>query len=403
MTDHPVATEDPYKSFDHLKTAAMECPEPLLRSMRESCPVGRSEEHGGFWVVTDHACVVEAARNTEAFSSSPELGPGDSFPFTFPFRIPMIESDEPEHREYRSPLNSTFGKANADSMEDEIRAIVTRLIDEFIEEGEADLATQLTTPVPTSVTAGLLDIPLDKRSDFRDWTQELVSAGSDSVGFKSLMQYIEELYSVRKEDPGDDLTSLLFEVELDGEKITREQWVGMVLLLIAAGLDTTSNGGALMFHYIASECPHIREDMIARPETLRSGIEEVLRLTSPVPQHSRGVQSEIDLGGTKLQAGDPVLLHWWAANRDEKVFPEADEYRPDRRPNRHIAFGSGPHRCLGANIARVELRVQLEEVLRRLPDYEVIDEGVERYPSLNRGMSHLPVRFTPGPREGDRA
>lgn len=169
-------------------------------------------------------------------------------------------------------------------------------------------------------------------------------------------------------------------------------------MLILAGMDTTSNGGALMLHYLATH-PDARAEIVAHPGQLEPAVEELLRLTSPVPQHARGVGTDTEFLGQHLKSGDVVLLHWMAANRDPAVFPHPDAFDINRKPNRHYAFGFGAHRCLGANLARVELQVLIQEVLRRLPDYQVVPAEVVRYPGLNRGMSGLGARFTPGSRE----
>ncbi|GAB3523076.1 cytochrome P450 [Phytohabitans suffuscus] len=395
----PAGAEADWASFNHLQVAAMADPGPLIHDLRGVCPVGHSEQHGGFWVLTDYADVRQAARTPESFPSSTRLGPGAGFPYSakFPIPSPMINDDLGRHRDFRMPLQKKFSPAMAESLEPAIRTIVTDLIDGFIERGSADLASELCVPLPALVTGELLDLPLYGRRELREWAQSIVADGPQTNAYTQLRAFVEELYDIRSADPGEDLPSYLLTLEIEGRAITRTEWVGLVVMLILAGLDTTSNGGALILHYLA-EHPQVRGQLAANPESIRGGIEELLRLASPVPQHSRGVAEDCVVGGQQLKKGDVVLLHWMSANRDPAQFPDPDEYVADRSPNPHFAFGFGPHRCLGSFVAKVELRTMVEQVLRRLPDYEVVPDEVVRYTGLNRGMSNLGVRFTPGPR-----
>jgi cytochrome P450 len=398
--DSPVLPEE-WSRFDHLATGALGDLASLMTSLSATCPIGHSDLYGGFEVLTRAADVREAARQPELFRSQPNPGPGPGFPYssTSPIHIPMIGSDPPLHRDFRQPLHKRFSQASAEAMAPHIRAIVTGLIDGFIETGQADFGSQLVIPLPTHVTGELLDLPIDRRLEFQKWSTQIVAGGSGAEGYEELASYVQDLYDLRRANPGDDIPSFVLGFEIEGQPITRIQWVGMVLLLIMAGLDTTTNGGALILHFLGTR-PEIRERLAANPEGLGDAVEELLRWVSPVPQHSRGVAERCELGGHQFEKGDVVLLHWFAANRDPEEFPDPDVFIADRRPNRHYAFGAGAHRCLGSHLAKVELRVLLEEVLRRIPDYQVVDGGVTRYPGFNRGMSELQVTFTPGAREG---
>ncbi|HEX4659005.1 MAG TPA: cytochrome P450 [Streptosporangiaceae bacterium] len=388
-----------WASFDHLAVAAMEDPAPLLGQLRAACPVGRSEQHGGFWVLSRYEDAGAAARQPELFKSAPRPGPGPGFPFsdTYPVDIPMIGSDPPLHRDFREPLHKAFSAASARRMEPVLRQIVTDLMDDFIETGEADLARELSIPFPAMVTSELLGLPQAGRGIFHGWAHEIVATGGDTPAFASLISYIDALYDLRQAEPGEDIPSQMLGWQIAGRAIQKQEWTGTVLLLILAGLDTTANGGALMLHFLGTR-PDIRAGLACDPSAIPAAVEELLRWTTPVPQHSRGVAEDVTVGGTCLRKGDVVLLHWMSANRDPDEFPQPETFVPDRFPNRHYAFGTGPHRCLGAHLARVELRVLLEEVLGRLPDYELVAGGMTRYPSLNRGVSALRVTFPPGPR-----
>lgn len=401
MTNTDDAVSSPPRStwaeFDHLAAAALPDPHTMLRELRESCPVGRSDRHGGFWTVTTHAGVLDAAMRPGELSSA---RPGPGFP-VFAGGPPLISSDPPLHRDFRMPLQKFLTPKRAEALRPAIRDIVTELIDGFIERGSADFAGELCIPLPAMVTSELLDFPAEGRELLPGWTASIVAEGPASPVFGDLTAYVEHLYEVRSVSPGDDITSQALSFTVEGRPITREEWVGLVFLLIIAGLDTTSNGGALMLHYLASH-PDLRAELATEPEHTKSAVEELLRLVSPVPQHSRGATSACTVAGQPVAEGDVVLLHWLAANRDPAEFPDPDSMIIGRSPNRHVAFGYGAHRCLGSHLAKVELQVLVEEVLGRIPDYQVVEQEVVRYPGLNRGMSALGVRFTPGRRIGVR-
>jgi cytochrome P450 len=389
-TMRPAAWAD----FDQITAAAMDDPHTMLHELRTTCPLGHSEKYGGQWAIVSHAGVTAVARDAETFRSG---SPGPGFP-VFATTMPMIGSDPPLHRDFRIPFQARFSPGSAEAMRPHIRSVVTGLINNFVERGSADLAKELCIPLPARIAGELLDLPEESRAELSQWAARIVAEGPESSAYAQLAGFVSDLYDTRLAAPGTDLASMALTCEIAGQPITREDWVLLVLMLILAGMDTTSNGGALMLHYLATH-PDARAEIVARPGQLEPAVEELLRLTSPVPQHARGVGRDTEFLGQHLKSGDVVLLHWMAANRDPAVFPDPDAFDIDRKPNRHYAFGFGAHRCLGANLARVELQVLVQEVLRRLPDYQVVPAEVVRYPGLNRGMSGLGARFTPGSRE----
>lgn len=383
-----------WADFDQITAAAMDDPHTMLHQLRATCPMGHSEKYGGQWAIVSHAGVTAAARDAETFRSG---DPGPGFP-VFATSMPMIGSDPPRHRDFRLPFQARFSPGSAEAMRPHIRSVITGLINNFIERGSADLAKELCIPLPARIAGELLDLPEGNRAELSQWSARIVAEGPESSAYAQLAGFVSDLYDARVAAPGTDLASMALTCEIAGQPITREDWVLLVLMLILAGMDTTSNGGALMLHYLATH-PEARAEIAAHPDQLEPAVEELLRLTSPVPQHARGVGTDTEFLGQHLKSGDVVLLHWMAANRDPAVFPDPDTFDINRKPNRHYAFGFGAHRCLGANLARVELQVLIQEVLRRLPDYEVVPAEVVRYPGLNRGMSGLGARFTPGSRE----
>jgi cytochrome P450 len=210
--------------------------------------------------------------------------------------------------------------------------------------------------------------------------------------------YLNGVYEDRLANPRNDIPSVVLTIEVDGRSISQMEFLCMMNMLFVAGLDTTANAGAHMLEHVARH-PDVRQRLLDGPELIPGAIEEFLRYLTPLPALSRTTTVDVAVGDTTIPAGERVLLHWMAANHDPAEFGEPDEFVIDRAPNRHFAFGAGVHRCLGSNLARLELRVVLEEVLRRLPDYRLADEdGVIRYPGVTRGIGALPVMFTPGAR-----
>lgn len=394
MTDTP---SPDWTDYDHLKMAAMEDPVPYLEALRARCPIGRSDQHGGFYILTKYADCVKGARDMR-LSSALENGPGPGFPFDHNglLRQPMITDDDPRHRDFRMPLQRIFTPKMARGLEGEIRRICDDLIDQFIETGEGDLADQFSIELPAVLISDLLNLPQERRREFQGWAASFV-ATMDMDAARKMTDYTAELYDLRCAAPGSDVPSQMLDFEIDGRPITRDEWRGLVMLVILGGLDTTANAGGYIFNMIGRD-PALRRYLLDDPSRIPGSINEFVRLVSPVPQHSRGVTDDIEIGGHRFRKGDVVQLNWLAANHDPEAFPEPDVFKADRKVSHHVGFGHGPHLCLGRHLAIVELEVMIERVLARLPDYQLVEGGTERFPSLNRGMSHMRVTFTPGPK-----
>jgi hypothetical protein len=210
--------------------------------------------------------------------------------------------------------------------------------------------------------------------------------------------YFYALLEDRRASPRDDVMSLLAQAELDGVQLTDSELMGFCLLFLIASIDTSQKVIGSMLWQLATE-PELRKRLIVDPGSTASIVEEFLRFWAPVCPARRATE-DVEVGGIALREGDQILILTGAANRDERGFPQADQFVPDRTPNRHLAFGSSIHRCLGSHIARIELRVLLDELLRRIPDFE-LQEGAEVEWSKGQvqGVVKVPIRFTPGPRE----
>lgn len=386
-----------WSDYDHLEWAALDDPVTVIKNLRAQCPVGHSDKFGGFYVLTRHADCIAASRDPR-FVNSIEQGPGPGFPFVFhePLRMPMITDDGERHRVIRMQLQALFSPKEAAAMASKIREICNRLIDSFIESGEADLADQFSIELPAILIAELLDIPHDRRREFQGWACDLVASGNPEPLHK-IMAFTEDLYDLARQRNANDIPGKMLGFEIEGRPITRDEWRGLVLLLILGGLDTTANAGGYIFHMIGLN-PEIRQYLLEDRSRIAKSVPEFVRMVSPVPQHSRGISEDVEIGGHQFKKGDVVQLNWMAANYDEDVFPDAEKFDPDRRILHQLGFGYGPHMCLGRHLAVVEIEIMIDTILERIPDYQVVENGTQRFPSLNRGMSHMRVRFMPGKR-----
>jgi cytochrome P450 len=380
--------------YDHRLIAEMRDPFPLLAAGRSECPVAHSDLHDGYWVLFTYEDVGQVARNPTTFSSSLGLGIPDH---GFPLRLPPIETDPPLHIQYRGPLLEHFSPGAVARLEPQIRAIVTDLIDSFIDRGEADLATELTIPLPNIVIPRLFDLPAEDGSKFHDWAERLLGVTNDFDAALEMFGYFAAVFEDRiasPRDPSSDFPSMMLEIVIEGAPIAVDQAAGMMCTLVSAGVDTTANAGAHILDLMSSD-PSLRDQLIAEPKLIPQAIEEFVRYISPVAAEARVTTSDTEIRGVPIAAGQRVTVNWIAANHDPAEFSEPDSLDLRRMPNRHYGFGAGPHRCLGAHLARLELRVLLEEVLQRIPDFKVDESRVERFSGVTRGIAHLPANFTP--------
>ncbi|MGH9037061.1 MAG: cytochrome P450, partial [Acidimicrobiia bacterium] len=367
MNDRP----DVCRHFDHLAISEMEAPFETLRELRSRCPVAHSDAYEGFWVLTRYDDVNAVAHDPARFTSTQ----GVTIPHHgFPISLPPIELDPPLHRQFRSPLLDRFSPRSVAEREGEIRRLATDLIDAFILRGRADLAEELMIPLPALVTSRFFGFPEEDLDRLHDWAVRILRTNGDLAVVAETFEYLGQVYEDRRANPRDDIPSAILTIEVDGSPISDIQFLCMMNMLFVAGLDTTANAGAHMFEYLARH-PDVRSRLVEEPELIPGAIEESLRYLSPLPALSRTTTEEVAIGDEVIPAGERVLLHWMAANHDPAEFPEPDEFVVDRTPNRHFAFGAGVHRCLGSNLARLELRVVLEEVLRRLPDYRLAEDA----------------------------
>ncbi|GAA4490482.1 cytochrome P450 [Rhodococcus olei] len=382
-------------NYDNRHVATLDDPDEIHRVMRAQCPVEHSSQHGGFWALTRYAEVEPATRDTARFSSLPTITlPSVGAPRPF---IPM-ESDPPEHAKYRSLLNVVFSARRFAELEGEIRKHAVELVERFAGAGEADLARDLAFPLTSRVITWLLGIPDEDVARFNEWSLGLVSVGSPEEGL-ALQMEIRDYYighiAARRANPTGDLASHLLASTIDDRPVDEEEVLDIYLSLTGAGGETTAAAANHIFTLLDRH-PELREQLLAHPELMTSALEEFLRYVTPVPGFARTTTCPVEVAGTVIPEGERVWMSWLSANRDEAVFERPSEIVLDRKPNRHLAFGAGVHRCPGAPLARLELRIMVEEVLARIPDYRLVDPtSVRISEGQTRVIRTLPIIFTP--------
>lgn len=403
MTDRKTTT------FDHHGAELPYRSHEVYAQMRGSCPVAWTGAHGGYWVVTGADEVAEASRNYDLFTSEHDTGThlGVTIPAQ-PKYSGIIESEPPYFTALRKAVTPWFSPNAAKAAAPDIRRLTDWAIDQIIEHGTGDLTLDIATPVPALQTIMLLGLPLQESEWLADLMHRETCTPPDSPDRPRVHADILRLHETlrdwtvqRRAEPGDDFLSFLATLRIDGELLPVEEVCGNAFLMLAGGVDTTT--GLLSHTFI-----HLQQDKAARRflmedfSRLPLACEEYLRWVTPVQGLARTVTRDCEFGGQRLLQDDRVWISWASANLAPELFDEPDTIRLDRSPNRHSAFGLGIHRCLGSNIARVVWRIVVEQVLTRMPDYELDLSAAERYPSIGitNGWKTTPVTFSPGPRLG---
>lgn len=353
-------------------------PYPIWDELRHTCPVPHTDRYGGSWMPVRYEDIVAVAHDIEHFSSQ-EVGViPPSGPDRFEYGLPPISSDPPVHTWSRRLLLPWFSHTRVAEYEVVTRELCRRLIRGFIEHGHADAATDYAQQIPVRVIARILGVPEEMSDDFTGWVRDILEFANEPErqqrGRNGIAGFLLGALEKRRSEPSTDLISELLHTEVEGEPIPDGHILGMAALTLIAGVDTTwSSIGAALWHLATH--PEDRRRLVEDPEVMPFAIEELLRAYSPVTM-ARLVTSDVEFQGCPMKAGDKVLLSFPAANRDPSVFPNPDVVDFDREQNRHVAFGAGIHRCAGANLARMELRVAIEEWLALIPEFE-LESGAE--------------------------
>jgi cytochrome P450 len=388
--------------WDHADPAYNQQAHQIWDELRETCPVAHTDRYGGAWLPVRHEDISAIARDTDHFSSEGAVlankPPREEWISTAPIGgAPPITSDPPFHADARRLLLPAFSPQVVAEWEPEIRRLCNELIDNLEGLDVVDAAVQYAQNIPVYVIARMLGLPLEDSDYFRDTVHlvlEEIGAefGDRRAGFEKLDAYLAVHVQDHIENPKDDLIGFLLNAKIYDQPLSPTHVVGTIILLMVAGIDTTwSSIGSSIWHLAHHPADLAR--MVAEPELLPTAIEELLRAYAPVTM-ARIVSQDAEIGGCPVKQGDSVLLPFPAANRDPDVFENADTVIIDREVNRHVAFGLGIHRCLGSNLARLELRVAVEVFINRFPKFELADPSAVTW-SLGqvRGPRKLPVRI----------
>jgi cytochrome P450 len=380
--------------FDHLDPRWINDPYPIWDEMRNKCPIAHTDRFMGVYFPSRYEDVRAIAYDPEHFSSRRVIVRESPPPANN--GAPPITSDPPRHRLARMVLLPPFTPQAIDKLVPKARAICNELIDGFAGKGGCDAALEYAQHIPVKLIAHMLGIPESDGDRFRGWIKAVLEDGiTDEAammrGFNEIREYFTAHLIERRKNPGDDLISYLSQQTYpDGRQFTDNHVLGTVQLLLVAGIDTTWSGiGSCLWHL--AKAPADRRRLVAEPTLMPVAIEEFLRAYSPVTM-AREVANETRINGCTFKAGEMVLLSFPAANRDPAMFPDADKVIIDRKENRHAAFGLGIHRCVGSNLARMEMTVAVEEFLKRIPEFRLTGPVTWSEGSV-RGPRKLPLTF----------
>lgn len=389
--------------FDHAHPDYNANAPAIWDELRERCPVAFTERYGGTWLPVRHADVHAVAYDTENFSSvgvvvANQKPTWDQAPIG---GAPPITSDPPFHAFARRLLLPAFSPKAIDPLEPGVRALCAELLDAVEAKRNADgtldfdAAVDYAQHIPVRVIAHMLGFPESDADLFRSFVHDVledVAADPEAraAKFQALGAYIRDRVQEAREHPADNLLGYLLGVETEAGPLSDEHVVGTVILTLIAGIDTTWSAIGSSLLHLATNAPDL-ERLVTEPDLMTTAVEELLRAYAPVTM-ARVARNDVELGGCPVRAGDWLLLPFPAANRDPDVFERADEVLLDREHNRHAAFGLGIHRCIGSNLARLELRVAIEEFIKRFPRFELrSDEALVWSVGQVRGPRRLPV------------
>lgn len=376
-------------------------PYPVYRELRTTSPVVYNDVTN-FWALLKYEDIRYVSSHPQLFSS------------TFGISIPdpdlpepvqegnLIFTDPPRHRQLRKLINTAFTRRQVALLEPKVRELVHGVL-AGIEPGTVhEFAETCAAPLPTRMIAELLGASPDDWERFRRWSDACTGTADPEVEMDAmaaigeLYEYFLALIADRRTEPKNDMMSVLSQAEVDGERLTDDDLLNFAFLLLVAGNETTRNLIALGTLALI-EHPEERAKLVADPSLIPAAVEEMLRYTSPVTHMARRAMEDVEIRGQKIKAGDTVVMLYGSANRDEEIFGEdAEEFRIDRHPNPHIAFGCGEHSCIGAQLARLEATVFFEVLLGRYPDLELVGNVDRMRATMVPGVKRMPVRLGAG-------
>jgi len=375
------------------------------RKGRGQLAPGRIEiDQRGFWVLTRHQDVLAVSKDPELFSSehgtciNADLVEAD-------LRLmqqQLIHMDPPRHTQLRKLVSRGFTPRTIGRLEIHVRELAREIVDKVARKGECDFVTEVAAELPLLVIAELLGVPREDRWKLFRWSNCLIGAEDPDYGspmdaqiaVMELFQYAMALAEERRRDPREDITSTLVHGEVEGERLSTVEYNMFFFLLVIAGNETTRNAISGGMQALC-EFPKERARLRAHPELFDTAVDEMVRWVSPVMQFRRTAMRDTELEGQRIAAGDKVVMFYGAANRDPRAFADPLRFDVGREPNPHLGFGFGVHFCLGASLARMEMRCMFEELLRRLPDLELAGPPTRLRSNFINGIKSMPVRFAP--------
>lgn len=376
----PAFVRDPFTACDRL---------------RRECPLARSNQHGGFWLMTRYEDVRAAAIDWRSYTSS--VAGVTAIPVITPRTEPQlpIEMDPPKHSRYRALVNPLFAPERVENIAPRIRDLAASIIGRMAAKGAAEAVAEFCVPVAITSLAAFTDVPLADSERWVSWITRMFDVGNPAAGAAAgleLVAYIDGLIAARRTSPTGDFISMLIAAEIDGERLDDGQIRSFVTVVFGAGFETTADALSVMLHWLAGN-PEGLARLAAEPALIPTAVEEFLRYASPVQIFGRNAARDISMHGRQVQAGEIVALGFGSANRDPDVFEAPGEMRLDRRPNRHLAFGAGPHLCAGAGVARMELAVTLETLIEAGTGLAPDPAAAPRWKARGdrRGLSNLPL------------
>ena len=389
--------QDPFAAMDSEMAAR---PQPVFKVMRDTMPVMPVEGMG--LVLTKRVDVEQVLRHPEIFSSNIDAVDLKNLRPLIPLQI-----DPPDHRKFRRLLDPIFSPRKVAVLEEKLTRGVNELIDKFIDRGTVDFAEEFSIPFPTRVFLELLGLPVEELPSFLAMKSGIIRPnivtgrpyGSREAQehqqktADSIYEYFSKVLVEREADRRDDILSSFLDATVDGHRLTHEDIVDICFLFLIAGLDTVTATLDCMFGYLANH-PEQRKQIAENPSIIPTAVEELLRWETPVMGIVRVAVKDAEVGGCPVRKDDRVMVMLGSVNTDEADLADADVVRFDRSENRHLAFGGGVHRCLGSNLARLELRVAVREWHRRIPDYQVADGHELVYTPSIRSIGYFPMVFT---------
>jgi len=386
--------------------------------LRENAPVywHKEPDGTGFWVLTRHADVYRVGRETETFSSEPTVMISDAqlSPQLDDKHKMMLMMDPPEHTTYRKIISREFTQGPVKAYSPRIRQLATQIVDEVIEDGECDFVSQIAGEMPSLVIAEMVGLPLADGRELYKLTEtihtspEMLPEGAIPRAVMKMFEYGQQVIEEKRARPGNDLASKLLQAEVDGKKMDDIDFLLFFMLLIDAGGDTTRNLVAGGINAMLNDMDQYRtfkqklagDQQSSTTDVMGLARDELLRFVSPVVYFRRTAKKDTMIGQKPIKQGDKVVMYYGAANRDNAVFENPGELDLSRNPNKHLAFGSGAHVCLGQWFARLEIDALLTEVIGRMDNLELTTEPEWLASNFISGPRKMPVRFTPGKKLG---